>query len=90
MKKFTQLAVLALGLSAGSLAFAEAQCVAHPKAEQIPLEPFKKALEDKGFVIKSFKPDGNCYELYAKSPKGKKVEMYIDTKTGDVVKKIIE
>lgn len=90
MKKFTQLAFLALGLTAGSFAFAEAQCVAHPKNEQIPLETFKKALENKGFKIKSFKPDGNCYELYAKSPNGKKVEMYFDTKTGDIVKKEID
>lgn len=90
MKKLNQLIVLAVGLTAGSLAFAEAQCQAHPQEEQIPLAAFQKALENQGFVIKSFKPDGNCYEMYAKSATGKKVEMYFDTKTGEIIKKEID
>ncbi len=89
MKTLSQLAILTLGLTAGSLAFAEAKCEAHPKEEQIPLATFQKALENNGFIIKSFKADGNCYEMYAKSASGKKVEMYFDTKTGEIIKKEI-
>ncbi len=41
-------------------------------------------------MVKNFKVSGNCYELYGKSPKGKKVEMYFDMKTGKIVKSEIE
>ena len=60
------------------------------KNEQIPQADFQKSLEKQGFSVKKFKTDGNCYELYGKSPKGKKVEMYFDTKTGKIVKSEIE
>ncbi len=46
----------------------------------------KKRLESQGYTIKKFKVDGNCYEIYGKNKEGKKVEIYFDTKTGDIVK----
>ena len=82
--------MLLLGSLGASSAFASADCVAHPKNEQIPQADFQKSLEKQGFSVKKFKTDGNCYELYGKSPKGKKVEKYFDTKTGKIVKSEIE
>ena len=38
-----------------------------------------------GYKIDKFKIDGNCYEIYG-SEDGKKVEIYFDTKTLDIVK----
>lgn len=86
-KTISQALIITAGLGIGSVAFAEAKCDAHPKAEQIPQATFEQALKNHGFEIKSFKPDGNCYELYGKSKGGKKVEMYFDTKDGHIVKK---
>ena len=82
--------LLALAMLSASSAFAEANCQAHPKNEQIPQADFQKALEKHGFTIKKFKIDGNCYEMYGKSKGGKKVEMYFDTKDGKIVKSEID
>jgi hypothetical protein len=88
------LAVVALTLS--SLAFlasitpvwAGAKCTAHPKNEWITEEDFKKRLVEQGYSIKVFKVSGDCYELYGKDKSGQKVEIYFDTKTGDIVKSV--
>jgi len=85
---------LALILSVSSLysvlgapaALAGADCAAHPKSEWISEADMKKRLVEQGYEIKKFKIDGNCYEIYGKNKEGKKVEIYFDTKTGDIVK----
>ena len=82
--------LLALAMLSASSAFAEANCQAHPKNEQIPQADFQKALEKHGFTIKKFKTDGNCFEMYGKSKGGKKVEKYFDTKDGKIVKSEID
>nr|WP_309594555.1 PepSY domain-containing protein [Moraxella osloensis] len=89
-KSFITSGLLALAMLSASSAFAEANCQAHPKNEQIPQADFQKALEKHGFTIKKFKTDGNCYEMYGKSKGGKKVEMYFDTKDGKIVKSEID
>ena len=90
MKKSFTTSLLVLGMLSAGSAFAEANCQAHPKNEQIPQADFQKALEKHGFTIKKFKIDGNCYEMYGKSKGGKKVEMYFDTKDGKIVKSEID
>lgn len=91
MKKSTlRTVVLVSGLLFGSVAMAGADCQPHPKNEQISKDAFEKALKDKGFMVKKFKVDDNCYELEGKNPQGQKVEMYFDTKTGKVVKSKID
>ena len=82
--------LLALTMLSASSAFAEANCQAHPKNEQIPQADFQKALEKHGFTIKKFKTDGNCFEMYGKRKGGKKVEPYFDTKDGKIVKSEID
>nr|WP_315264777.1 PepSY domain-containing protein [Moraxella osloensis] len=82
--------LLALAMLSASSAFAETNCQAHPKNEQIPQADFQKALEKHGFTIKKFKTDGNCFEMYGKSKGGKKVEIYFDTKDGKIVKSEID
>ena len=82
--------LLALTMLSASSAFAEANCQAHPKNEQIPQADFQKALEKHGFTIKKFKIDGNCYEIYGWNKDKQKVEIYFDPVTGKVVKEEIE
>ena len=40
----------------------------------------------RGYKIKKFKVDRNCYEIYGHNKDGKKLEIYYDTRTLDVVK----
>ncbi|MDO3623707.1 PepSY domain-containing protein [Ralstonia pseudosolanacearum] len=87
MLKLT-LAVLATACSAS--AFASANCTAHPKNEWMPEAEAHAKIKAQGYTIKKFKVDGHCYEIYGTNQDGKKVEIYYDTKTLDVVKSEIE
>jgi len=87
MHKFA-ISLLLVGFSGA--AFADAQCTSHPKDEWIKKDDAKARLEAEGYKIKKFKVDGQCYELYGYNKDGKKVEIYFDTKTFDIVKSHIE
>ena len=67
-------------------AFAGANCKANPKAEWMTEADAKAKLVAQGYKIDKFKIDGHCYEIYGSNKDGKKVEIYFDTKTLDVVK----
>ena len=67
-------------------AFARANCKANPKAEWMTEADAKARLVEQGYKIDKFKIDGNCYEIYGSNKDGKKVEIYFDTKSLDVVK----
>ena len=71
-------------------AFAGAKCAPHPKEEWMKADDAKAKLETQGYKIKKFKVDGQCYEIYGHNKEGKKVEIYFDTKTLDIVKSEIE
>jgi hypothetical protein len=71
-------------------AAAKADCQPHPKAEWMSEADAKAKIAAQGYTINKFKVDGNCYEIYGKNKEGKKVEIYFDTKTLDVVKSEIE
>ncbi len=72
------------------LALASAKCPAHPKEEWMKPEVARAKLEEQGYKIKKFKVDGECYEIYGRNKDGKKVEIYFDTKTLDIVKSEVE
>jgi len=82
--------VLATALVSSPVAFAKADCTAHPKGEWMKESDARAQLEVQGYKIKKFKVDGNCYEIYGHNKEGKKVEIYYDTKTLDVVKSEID
>jgi hypothetical protein len=80
-------------LAAGALplaAQAGAKCESHPKTEWIAEADAKAKLQANGYKIRKFKVDGQCYEIYGWNKDGKKVEIYFDTKTLDIVKAEIE
>ena len=88
--KLIPLAAALLAVSLSTAAFAKADCKAYPKAEWMKEADAKARIEAQGYTIKKFKVDGNCYEIYGRNKEGKKVEIYYDTKTLDVVKSEIE
>ena len=76
--------VLPVGAQAG------APCKSNPKAEWMSEADAKTRLEAQGYNIAKFKVDGNCYEIYGTNKDGKKVEIYFDTKSLDIVKAEVE
>ena len=82
--------VLMAAVGMSGTAFAKADCVAHPKSDWMKESDARAQLEGHGYKIKKFKVDGNCYEIYGHNKEGKKVEIYFDTKTLDVVKSEID
>jgi hypothetical protein len=80
--------LLAAGLS--TTALASADCPKHPKEQWLPQADAKARIEAQGYTIKKFKVDGQCYEIYGTDKNGKKVEIYFDTKTLEVVKAEVE
>ena len=90
MKHLAVAAVAALIAGFSGAAFAKADCKAYPKTEWMKEADAKARIEAQGYTINKFKVDGNCYEIYGKNKEGKKVEIYFDTKTLDVVKSEIE
>lgn len=90
MKQVAIAAVLALAATFPMTAWAGANCKANPKPDWMNEADAKAKLEAQGFKIAKFKVDGNCYEIYGTNKDGKKVEIYFDTKSLDVVKAEIE
>ena len=86
MKPFTLVSALCLAAAAPMTAWAGANCKVNPKADWMS-EADAKA---QGYKIAKFKIDGNCYEIYGTNKDGKKVEIYFDTKSLEVVKAEIE
>ncbi|GGD86827.1 PepSY domain-containing protein [Caballeronia grimmiae] len=85
-----KIVAVALALGFSGAAFAKADCTAHPKSEWMKESDAKAKIESQGYKIRKFKVDGNCYEIYGRDKDGKKVEIYYDTKTLDVVKSEVD
>ncbi len=75
-----------------NVTFAGADC---PQADESTwlskLDMQKRIVNEYGFVIKLFKVDGDCYEIYGwedgKDGKPKKIEVYFNPVNGEIVKK---
>ena len=86
MKPFEAAVALCLVAVASTPAWAKADCKANPKAEWMSEADAKAKLTAQGYKIDKFKVDGNCYEIYGTNKDGRKVEIYFDTKSLEVVK----
>jgi hypothetical protein len=86
MTRFAIVAAACLAATLPTAAFAGANCKANPKGEWMSEADAKAKIVAQGYKIDKFKIDGNCYEIYGSDKDGKKVEIYFDTKTLDVVK----
>ena len=67
-------------------ALAAVDCTKEPKEKWKAEADFKKELEAT-YKIKKFKvTSGNCYEIYGWNKAGKRVEIYFNPVTGEIVK----
>ena len=84
--KTALIALIAATTLAPFAAQAKADCPAHPKAEWMKESDARAKLEAQGYKIRKFKVADQCYEIYGFDKDGKKVEIYFDSKTLDIVK----
>ena len=77
--------ILIAAMTAGT-AIAGANCPKYERNQWMSEAEARSKIEAQGYKIDKFKIDGNCYEIYGSNKDGKKVEIYFDTKTLEVVK----
>lgn len=67
--------------------YAGPNCTTEPKEKWKDQKAFEQSLKDQGYKIKKFKiTDGDCYEVYGWDKSGKKVEIYFNPVSGEIVK----
>jgi hypothetical protein len=76
MRLFLAAAVLAAFAAAPAYATGLATCDSGPQEKWQPQEKLQKMLTDRGWQIRRIKIDGGCYEVYAITEKGERVEAY--------------
>jgi hypothetical protein len=67
-------AISALSLSA----FASPECTNEPRNKWMAQSDVKAKLENQGYTVKRVKTEDSCYEVYAQTKDGKRVELYVD------------
>jgi len=76
------IAAMALAACAGAaVAHGNVQCKEHPKSEWRPHTELEQKLTKEGWKIRRMEKTETCYEVYAKTPDGKRVEAFFDPKT---------
>lgn len=84
--------LLALGLSmTASAALAGPTCTEAPRDQWLAADDMRQRILDMGYEIKEFKTtDGHCYEIYGWDEQRRRVEIYFDPVSGDIVEQEIE
>ena len=88
MKKTILLTALTLTFAAASAhADTKEPCTTEPKDKWQDQKAFQEKLKKDGYKIKVFKvTKGDCYEIYGWDKAGKKVEIYFNPVSGEIVK----
>ena len=76
--------IAALALTArasATFAHGKVECPPHPKSEWRPHTELEQKLVKEGWKIRRMEKTDSCYEVYAKTPDGKRVEAFFDPKT---------
>lgn len=76
------IAAIALAACAGTaMAHGNVECKEYPKSEWRPHTELEKKLVQEGWTIRRMEKTDTCYEVYGKTPDGKRVEAFFDPKT---------
>jgi hypothetical protein len=82
MRLTTTLIPLAFALLANSAwAHGDVKCTTLPKAQWKPHTELEARLVKEGWQIRRMEMTDSCYEVYAKDPKGKRVEAFFNPVT---------
>ncbi|MEK0085093.1 PepSY domain-containing protein [Benzoatithermus flavus] len=77
---------LGIAISGAVPAFAAELCKEHPKDQWLKPEQIKTKAEELGYQVRSVGEDEGCLEVKGVNKEGKKVEVYFDPTTAEVVK----
>ena len=81
-----KLHITALVLALSSAAALAGPACNAPEETWMKEADFKAKIESQGYTIKTFKVSkGKCYEIYGLDKDGKKVEIYFDPKTAQIL-----
>jgi len=72
---------LAALTASSAWAHGNVECPKHPKEEWRPHTELQEKLTKEGWVVRRMELTPTCYEVYAKTPDGKRVEAFFDPKT---------
>ncbi len=87
VRKAAIIGTMALALAAPALA--GPRCTTIAKDQWLSEASMKAKIAKDGYRIKTFLISGNCYEIYGFDQTGKKVEIYFNPVSGEIVKKKI-
>lgn len=62
-------------------------CTSEPKEKWMEAGAMQNKLLAEGYKIKKFKTEDTCYEIYGWDKEGKKVEIYFNPVSGEIVKR---
>lgn len=83
---FAKLAPLVLAFAVSSAwAHGDVKCKAYPKEQWKPHTELQAKLVKEGWTVRRMEKTATCYEVYAKNPKGKRVEAFFDPVTFEQV-----
>lgn len=75
-------AVIAVSISA----VAAPECTDEPQSKWIKESDLRTKVEGMGYKIWTLKISGSCYQIYGKNKSGKKVDLFFNPVSGDMVK----
>lgn len=89
MRKFTMFAIAGT-LTAGLAAAAQAEdfgrpCTSAPQSQWLPLDQLQAKVEAQGYKIRKAKLKNACGEIYALDKDGRRVELFVDPTSGQIV-----
>ena len=67
--------------ASAAFAHGKVECKAYPQSEWRPHTELEQKLVKEGWKIRRMEKTDTCYEVYAKTPDGKRVEAFFDPKT---------
>ena len=76
---------VALLLLTTAAAVAGPNCTAEPKSRWLDEAAFREKIAGLGYAFKSVKVSGSCYEIYGRDKNGRRVDVYFDPITAQVV-----
>ncbi len=80
------LSILLMTTTELALASGDAECPAAPKSEWMSEQDLTTKVVDMGYDVRRVKTEDNCYEVYAITPDGKKVELFFNPVSAELVK----
>lgn len=85
MKTFTVVTIAAMTLISGTAMASSTYCN-EPKSKWMSVGSIKAKVTSMGYKVRKIEVDDGCYEAYATDSSGRRMEIYLNPVTAEVVK----